>query len=174
MLPKAHMRAAPVCISALLLLVTGCTQARQSKIYPAGEKATVDKLTYNVVDSDFHTHLGDEANPRNPQYRFVTVQIAVSNAGSTDTPIPGLTLIDDSGKAYPELADGTGVPQWLGVLRKVGPTQTEHGTVLFDAPAGHYKLKLTDDSDEGDVYADIPLTFIHEQMNAAAPEAPKK
>lgn len=155
-----------------VVLLTGCSSsARQTKIYAAGEKATVDKLTYSVVDTEFQTHLGDESSPRNPQNRFVVVQLAVSNAGNTDTPIPGLVLVDDGGKTYPELADGTGVPQWLGVIRKVGPGQTERGTVVFDAPAGHYKLKLSDETDSSDVYADIPLNFVHEQMNDAAAAA---
>ncbi|HXJ42665.1 MAG TPA: hypothetical protein VNH18_25515, partial [Bryobacteraceae bacterium] len=54
--------------------------------------------------------------------------------------------------------------------------QTESGHILFDAPAAHYKLRLTDDSDSEEVYVDIPLSFAHEQMNAATiaapPEAP--
>jgi hypothetical protein len=75
-----------------------------------------------------------------------------------------LTLVDDAGKNYGELPDGSGVPHWLGIVRMVVSNQTETGAVVFDAPAGHYKLRLTDDSDASDVYVDIPLTFAHEQM----------
>jgi hypothetical protein len=46
----------------------------------------------------------------------------------------------------------------------VAPAQTERGVVLFDAPAAHYKLRLTEDSDLEDVYIDIPLSFVHEQL----------
>ncbi|MDP9170369.1 MAG: hypothetical protein M3N54_07110, partial [Acidobacteriota bacterium] len=64
---------------------------------------------------------------------------------------------------------------WLGVLRKVGTGQTERGAVVFDAPTGHYKLKLTDETSENEVFVDIPLSFVHEQMNdvnSPAPETP--
>jgi hypothetical protein len=89
-----------------------------------------------------------------------------------------MTLLDDSGKTYNELTDGTGVTRWLGVVRKVDANQTETGSVVFDAPAGHYKLRLTDETDEADVFVDLPLNFAHEQMandasdTAAVPGAP--
>jgi hypothetical protein len=76
-----------------------------------------------------------------------------------------MTLVDDSGKSYPELADGNGVLHWLGVVRRISPAQTERGVVVFDAPAAHYKLKLTDEADPEDVYIDLPLSFVHEQMS---------
>lgn len=142
------------------------SSSRQNRIFQAGEKATVDKLSYAVIDTQIHTRLGDEANPRIPQNRFYTVQIAVSNAANTDTPIPSLTLVDDSGKVYNELADGAGLQHWLGIVRRVSPDQTERGEILFDAPAAHYKLKLTDETDPSDVYIDLPLNFLHEQMGS--------
>lgn len=170
------MRFATPFVLVCFILLAGCsgTATRPSKISAAGEKATVDSLTYSVVDSETLTRLGDEAAPRIPANRFVTVQIAVSNGGNGDVAIPGLTLIGDDGKSYPELADGSGLPQWLGVIRKVAPGQTERGTVLFDAPAAHYRLKLTDETNEGDVFIDIPLSFVHEQMrdSAAPAESP--
>lgn len=158
----------PVHCMVLLLLLSGCASSpgRQSKIFQAGEKAAVDKLTYAVIDTEFHPRLGDQTNnPRIPQNRFYAIQIAVSSGANTDTPIPSLTLIDDSGKVYSELADGSGLQHWLGVVRKVGPAQTERGEVLFDAPAAHYKLKLTDETDADDVYIDLPLNFVHERMS---------
>jgi len=150
-------------------ILTGCSgpTGRPAKVYQAGEKAAVDKLSYAVIDTQIHTRLGDEANPRIPQHRYYTVQIAVSSGASSDTPIPSLTLVDDSGKTYSELADGSGLQNWLGIVRRVSPAQTERGEILFDAPAAHYKLKLTDETDEGDVYIDIPLNFVHEQMGNA-------
>ena len=33
--------------------------------------------------------------------------ISVSNSGSEDLPIPGLTLVSDTGQEYNEVADGT-------------------------------------------------------------------
>ena len=151
-----------------LFLISGCSQdGRQTKVYQAGEKATSGGLTYAVIDTQIHTRLGDDPqNPRIPQNRFYTVQIAVSSGNNTEVPIPGMTLVDDSGKSYPELGDGTGVQHWLGVLRKVAPAQTERGYVVFDAPAAHYKLKVSDDLDADDVFIDLPLNFVNEQMNS--------
>lgn len=154
------------CISVFLVLA-GCSPGapeRKSITFAAGDKASVDKLTYNIIDTQILPRLGDETNPRIPQNRFYVVQVSVSNGGNSDLAVPGMSLIDDSGKPYEELLDGAGLPHWLGVTRKVQANQTEQGTVLFDAPAGHYKLRLTDDTDENDVYVDIPLSFAHEQM----------
>jgi hypothetical protein len=150
----------------LALFLTACSGTPERKVvtYTVGEKAAVEKLTYSVVDTQILPRLGEDSAPRNPQNRFYIVDLAVSNAANDDLPIPGMALIDDSGKVYDELADGSGVPKWLGVARRVQANQTEQGSVVFDAPAGHYKLRLTDDTDPGDVFVDIPLSFAHEQM----------
>ncbi len=100
-----------------------------------------------------------------PQHRFYAVQLVVSSGNNTEVPIPAMSLVGDDGKTYAELADGTGLTHWLGVVRHVAPAQTERGVVLFDAPAAHYKLRLTEELDPEDVYIDLPLNFVHEQMN---------
>jgi hypothetical protein len=155
-------------VLALVTLLAGCSSSpsasRKSVTFAAGDKATVDKLTYSVVDTQIFPRLGDESSPRVPQHRFYVFQLSVSNSGNSDLAIPAMTLLDDSGKNYEELPDGSGVPHWLGVIRKVQANQTEQGAVVFDAPAGHYKLKLTDETDANDVFVDIPLSFAHEQM----------
>src|SRR5579863_8447123 len=136
-------------VLALLTALAGCSGAtpnRDIKTYGAGEKATVDHLTYTIIDTEIQTRLGDDASPRVPQNRFYLVQVSVSNGGSSNLSIPSLALVDDSGKAYPELSDGTSVPNWLGVVRKVNAGQTEQGYVAFDAPTSHYRLKLGDDT----------------------------
>jgi hypothetical protein len=99
-----------------------------------------------------------------PQYRFYVVQMSVLNSGNSDVALPGMTLIDDAGKTYEELADGSGLPKWLGVSRRVPSNQVEQGSILFDAPTSHYKLRLTDDTDADDVFVDLPLNFAHEQL----------
>jgi hypothetical protein len=150
-----------------VLLLAGCSSGPKkepAKIYAAGEKAAVGSLIYSVVDTQFAPALGDDPNSqRTPQNRFVIVQISVSNSGTTEANIPLMTLIDDNGQQYPELADGTGVPRWMGVLRKVGSAQTEAGNVVFDAPSKHYRLRLTEELDD-EISIDIPLSYVHEQM----------
>jgi hypothetical protein len=129
-----------------------------------GDKASVDRLTFSVVDNQVFTRLGTDQNTRLPQNRFYVVDLSVFNSGSSDAAIPAMTLVDDSGKTYDELTDGSGVARWLGVVRHVAANQTETGAVVFDAPASHYKLKLTDDTDPQDVFIDLPLSFVNEQM----------
>jgi hypothetical protein len=177
------MRAVIFLTSALIVsfAVTGCSSGskKQSSVYPAGEKAPIGSLVYNVVDTEIFTRLGEDASSaRTPQNRFVVVHVSISNSGSEETPIPGMTLVDDAGQNFPELADGKNVPSWLGVVRKVGAAQTEQGNIVFDAPAKHYRLRLTDELDEKEVSIDVPLSFIHEQIRdmpaAPEPEFPAK
>jgi hypothetical protein len=169
--------------ASLFLLLSACSSApgRQTKVYQTGEKAAVDKLTYSVIDTQIHPRLGDDPNsPRIPQNRFYVIQISVSSGANADMPIPSLTLVDDAGKTYTEIPDGSGLQHWLGVVRSVSPAQTERGEILFDAPAAHYKLKLSDETDADDVFIDLPLNFVHEQMGnepagldaAPPPDAP--
>lgn len=168
-----------IAITGLLILVgcsVGCSSKevkKEVKLFAAGEKAQVGDLSYAVVDTQFATTLGgsDPATQRLPKDRFVMVQVAVSNGGATEVPIPGMTLVDDAGQTYPELADGVGVTKWLGMVRKVGPTETEQGIVLFDAPAKHFRIRLTDELDE-DVSIDVPLSYVHEQMRDMGSTAP--
>ena len=63
-------------------------------------------------------------------------------------------------------------PRRSCVVRRVGSNQSESGGVVFDAPANHYRLKLTDDTDNGDAYIDLPLSFAHEQPGRGAEEMP--
>ncbi len=161
--------------AALLIATTACstTTLRPTKLYQAGEKAEYDKLTYSVVDAQIVPRLGEGPDARIPQHRFFIVQVSVTNSGNKATNIPAMALVDDNGKIYPELADGAGIPRWLGVLRSVDPAQTEAGQVLFDAPSAHYKLRLTEETDAADIFIDIPLNFLHEQMDNSQVSSPE-
>lgn len=154
-------------IAALSILTQGCstTQKPASAVYAAGDKATVGPLVYSVVDTEVVQQLGDDPqNVRTPQQRFYLIKVSVTNSSSDDQSIPTMTLVDDAGKNYTELSDGTGVANWLGVVRKVAPTQTDQGVVVFDAPAKHYHLRLNDPLDEKEIAIDVPLNFVHEQL----------
>ena len=154
-----------------LLCLSGCSGNTESakteevRVVPAGEKAVAGHLTYNIVDSQILNQLGDPTVPRVPKERFIMVQVAVTNASNVDNPIPAIELVGDSGKIYDELTDGAGVTNWLGIIRHVGAGQTERGNVVFDAPAAHYKLKLSDESTENEILADLPLSYTHERMD---------
>src|ERR1700761_8218385 len=111
----------PLAFVAAGLCLTACSSgpSRNPPItVSAGDKATVGPLTYSVIDTQIFTQLGDNADSaRIPQNRFYVVRVSVSNSSASDAPVPGLTLVDDSGTAYPEAADGSNVPDWLGVVR---------------------------------------------------------
>jgi len=166
---------AGIFFSLFALALSGCSSLARNKpvVYASGDKAVLGPLAYSVVDTDVLTQLGnDPAAARTPRNRFYLVKVSIANSSSRDLPIPGMTLVSDSGQTYGEVADGTGVPEWLGVVRSAGPFQTEEGNILFDAPAGHYRLKLTDDLDEKDVSIDIPLTYEHQEIKSLAPPSP--
>jgi hypothetical protein len=154
-----------ICLFPLVLMGCSTSLKKEAKIYSIGEKVTIGSLTYSVVDTEIVPQLGDDpATARNPANRFYLIKVSVSNSSNADLPIPAMTLMDDSGQAYNELADGAKVPQWLGVVRKVAAAQTDQGNVVFDAPAKHYRLRLTDETDETEVAIDVPLSYVHEQM----------
>lgn len=146
---------------------TGATKAELVRVVPAGEKAGIGHLTYNVLDSQIMPQLGDGDTPRVPHDRFLVVHIAVTNSSNVDNPIPAVELVDDANKGYNELTDGTGVPDWLGIVRKVGPGQTARGTIAFDAPAAHYRLRFLDEAANNEIMADLPLSYAHEKTNDA-------
>jgi hypothetical protein len=59
--------------------------------------------------------------------------------------------------------NGEGVPDWLGMLRKVQPAETQTGRVVFDVPRADYQLRVTDDAfhpeDVKVALIQIPLRF---------------
>lgn len=162
------MPPALLAVSVLSLIIAGCSgisSKHSSVVYAAGDKATVGPLVYTVTDTEVAQQLGDDPNnPRTPQERFFLIKVSISNSGSNEQPIPAMTLVDDEGHNYTELSDGSGVTDWLGVVRKVGPTQTGQGVVVFDAPTKHYRLRLNDPLDEREISIDVPLSFVHERL----------
>ena len=59
------------------------------------------------------------------------------------------------------------MPQWIGYLRQIKPADSAQGYLVFDAPPGHYKLRVLDEDSNHAALIDIPLTF-----NAETPELP--
>ena len=169
-----RMRAAFAFLTVILL--AACSQPSpqaESRIYPPGEKVSEGSLTYDVVDTQILPRLGDNpATARLPQTRFYLVQLTISNSGNSEVPIPAMTLVDDNGRNYSELTDGSGVPDWIGIVRRVKPGETEQGNAAFDAPAKHYRLRLNDVSDPSEVAVDLPLTLKHDQLEESAAPAP--
>jgi len=152
----------------LALLLAGCQREAEQKLsYAMGERVTNGPLTYVVVESAWSMQLGDVLQARVPQNRFLVLTISVTNGGGAPVSLPLLSLEDGNGKQYKELSDGTGVSNWIGILRTIDPGQTQQGKLLFDVPLTSFQLRLPNDGEPGyEKYAnvEIPLRIDSDQM----------
>jgi hypothetical protein len=152
--------AALVCLAACLVS-PACTPAvpPEARLHRMGERVPVGSLVYNVYEDQWKAQLGEGSDTRVPKDRFFLIRMSVVNGGATDLMVPTLTLVDDGGQTYTELADGDQVPQWTGYLRKVKPAETMQGYVVFDVAPKHYRLRGTDENSQTSRDIDIPLNF---------------
>lgn len=123
-----------------------------------GEKAQVGPLIYTVFDSKWEISLGEQPTPRIPNHRFYLLSVSAVNTNATPYSIPAFSLVDDDGKVYPELDNGEGVPDWMGVVRRVQPADSAKGTILFDVPQKRFKLRIADEEDRF-AFVNIPLSL---------------
>ena len=114
-----------------------------------GEKIPVGGVTYSIVESSWKTQLGESFRVRSPEQRFLLIKVSATNGTGQDISIPLLTLENANRETYRELANGDGVDNWFGLLRTIGPGQTEQGNIVFDVPLTSYQLRLPDISDPG-------------------------
>lgn len=162
--------------AAACLFLAGCSSTPSTpppSNYVMGERVLLGKLSYTVFETQWLTQLGEGAEARIPQHRFFLIRFSATNGGTDDTTVLNPTITDDKGKVYEELPNGDGVPQWAGYLRNVRPADTVAGNMLFDAPPGHYKLKLSDESGTKAALIDLPLTYGAETPEVAPPTEKK-
>lgn len=124
-----------------------------------GDKVETGQLIYTVFDTQWLPALKAGDKERVPANRFFVVRLSVLNSGGAETTAPPVSLVDDGGQTFGELPDGEGVPEWLGILRKIKPVDTERGNVVFDVAPQHYKLRVSDDSEQHTAFIDLPLNF---------------
>jgi hypothetical protein len=144
------------------------------RTYNMGEKVQLGHLIYTVYETQWLTHMGEGPEARIPQSRFFLIRFSAVNSGGEDVVVPNLTITDDAGTTYNELSDGSGVPNWAGFLRNVKPAEDAKGTLLFDSPPRHYKLKIVDESGERAAMIDIPLSFTSETPEVPTPGSGKE
>ena len=141
------------------LTITGCTFKRKEvRTVSMGEQALIGPFTYQAFDTRWPLSLGD----RTPKDRFFTVRVSIRNSSSNDATIPTFEVVNDAGQSYPEVSDGAGIDQWLGLSRNVAGVSIEQGTVAFDVPPKHYRLRVADENDNF-MYIDIPLNLTSEE-----------
>lgn len=167
---RAHDALRPRFASAVVLLpvllIAGCGKKNQSNTaeYNIGDRVQVGHLTYNVLETQWKSQLGTFPAARMPQNDYLLVRVSVTNGGGEEVSVPMLTIQNSAGASFQEMSDGTGVDDWLGVIRRVGAGETDLGWIVFDVPMNGYKLRVTnataaetDPGDEKAAFVKLPL-----------------
>jgi hypothetical protein len=160
-------------------LLVGCSHSEPKPSESSmGEKVTLGPLTYTVIDSSWHSQLGDVFSIRPAQQRFLILTVSVTNGGGSDVSIPLLNLENSEGKIFVESDNGEHVDNWFGLLRNISPAQTQQGRILFDVPLTSYRLRLTDGAGPGEEkygWVSIPLRMdVDTDVPTPAPGVPTK
>jgi len=158
-----------------LMLAEGCSRiASTPRAFAMGERVELGHIIYTVLETQWMTQIGSGLDAKIPANRFLLVRISAANSGIAEVLVPGMTVVDDNGKAYAEFANGEGAPNWLGILRQAKPAEAAQGAVLFDVPPRHYKLRLTDENEQKTAFVDLPLTFTPDTPELPMPGPAKK
>jgi hypothetical protein len=127
-----------------------------------GELTTVGPVIYNVLETEWRTDIGESFQQKIPKHKFLVIRLTITNSGNQDVAIPLLTLEDQGDNSHLEISEVAGVPDWLGLLRILQPASTVQGAIVFDVPAGDYRLRVTDGGElerERTALVEIPLTI---------------
>jgi hypothetical protein len=169
------LRRLPLFLLLSAFLFTACEpKGKTITNFVMGERVDLGPFSYVVVESRWLTQLGEGFQIRAPQHRFLMITLSVVNRSNTEVSVPMLTLKGSDGQEFQESSDGTGVTQWLGILRSVAPTQNLQGRIVFDVPLSTFKLRLPDGGETGYqkyAWVDIPLSIDPDQVQAPLPTA---
>jgi hypothetical protein len=150
--------------TALCVFLSGCSLTGSGiKVYQMGQRAEVGSIVYTLLEARWMAQLGAAAGARIPRHRFLLLRVSVTNGSPQKVAIPLMALIAPGDEVYNELTEGEGVSDWLGMLRDLEPVESVTGWVLFDAPRGNYRLRVSDDAFEPEAVRaaliDVPLRF---------------
>jgi hypothetical protein len=148
-LPLAVKRSGPagrLIVAVCFTLLAGCGGKPATPVFQMGERAEIGSFVYSVLEARWAQQLGDDSSPRLPRSSFLLVRVSATNGSPRNFTLPQLTLVASTGAEYPELADGEGVADWIGLLRDVEPLETKSKWVLFDVPRADYRLRVADDA----------------------------
>ena len=155
----------------LMVLLAGCQQQTRTNLnYEMGERVELGPFTYTVVENSWRGDLGEGFQVRNAKNRFLVLNISVTNGGGSEASVPMLALEGSSGQLFQELSDGSGLTNWLGILRSVKPAETLQGRIVFDVPLGAYRLRLPDGGETG--YEKYSWVTIPLNMDPTTVQAP--
>lgn len=157
----------------MLLLLASCQQQSRANLnYEMGERIEIGPFTYVVVESAWRSELGEGFQVRAAKNRFLILTVSVTNGSGSETSVPMLSVEGSNGQTYQELSDGTGLANWLGILRTVKPAETLQGRVIFDVPLSSFRLRLPDGGESGyEKYAwvNIPLSISAGEVQTPLP-----
>ena len=148
------------------LSVFSCGETKKesaAKPWQMGEKVPLGPFTYSVIESEWKTELMGAKGRLDPKQRFLVLKLTVQNSAAERKALSFLHIRNDKGEEFPEVQDLEGVPGWMGILREIPPAGTDMGTLVFDAPLGHYRLVLNDGGQAGEErtsLVDLPLQML--------------
>ena len=167
-LPLAGLRSGRIqwlVVAACFTLLASCARKPMTPAFQMGERAEIGSLVYSVVEARWARQLGDGPSPRLPRSGFLLLRVSLTNGSARNFSIPQLTLLSSTHQEFPELSDGEGVADWIGLLRDVEPLETKTKWVVFDVPRGDYRLRVADDAFDP---ADAKIAWIEVPIRLAA------
>ena len=126
-----------------------------------GDRAVAGPITYSGLTAEYRTELPEAKEPQ--KNRYLVIFLSATNGGGEEVMLPHTRLIAADGTEYPELTEIEGMSQWMGVLRRVAPSSTEQGYVVFDVPVAAYKLQVSSGGDpekEQIAHIEIPTKIV--------------
>ena len=148
-----------IAVLCLSVLWSCSRQVNETRTSQMGEKIQVGPLVNTVLGAEWKSEFGDGFDRRVAKDRFLVIHLTITNGGGGETGAPLTQVVDAHKKEYGEIQDAKGLPQWLGLLRRLSPAATDEGRIVFDVPVGLYKLKISDGDVENEkvFFVDIPL-----------------
>ena len=126
--------------------LASCGRAPATPVYQMGERAEIASVVYSVLEARWVQQLGEGPSPRLPRASFLLLRVSATNGSTRHFTIPQMVLVAPTKEEHPELSEGEGVADWIGLLRGVEPLETKTGWVLFDVPHADYRLRVADDA----------------------------
>ena len=127
-------------------LLASCAKKPEAPVFQMGERAEIGQFVYSVLEARWVQQLGSGPSPRLPRASFLLLRVSATNGSNRNFTIPQLLLQASTKEEHPELTDGAGVDDWMGLLREVEPLETKTRWVLFDVPRADYRLRVADDA----------------------------
>lgn len=121
----------------------------QAQKYPyLGEPFAVGYWSYVVQSADWRPYVAELGRVRQPDSgTFLIVTVSVRNNDRTESTRPPFKLLDDEGREFSESDFWS--DDALSNMQMLNPGVAKSGQIFFDAPRGHYLLKVSGGYESG-------------------------